>query len=257
MEYMKHEIQDIMIWYGEDELDGNAAADASRRHSLVVQWYEWGDREYPGECDWKSKVSAAGPEVDIRVLIRMNSTAGYAILLFLEACYAVDKALCGTDIEALAEVKKWHMPQEMRAYKYLISEEMMLWWATELGELENEIKSPLSNRVSLSWRLDDLGNCLAKLEEILDCENGGIETAIWTTIGESCQPEPPPCMERAIYNRVDRLRSSIKILGKALKRSQQGGFASDTHISSAPSVGPMETFGQFVVWGRNYMEWQY
>lgn len=49
--------------------------------------------------------SAAGEDVDMRLLVRRHPHTGHVILLFLEACYAVDKALCGTDMEALAMVK--------------------------------------------------------------------------------------------------------------------------------------------------------
>ncbi|KAF4624766.1 hypothetical protein G7Y89_g13403 [Cudoniella acicularis] len=129
-------------------LEGMDAADAWRRHDLVTQWYEWCDHQYPGTklLDWSDIALAAGEDVDIRLLIRGHSLAGYAILLFLEACYAVDKALCGTDAEALAKVKMWHMPQEMRVYKYLLSEKMMWWWANELAELET--------RSSLHFRIE-------------------------------------------------------------------------------------------------------
>ena len=212
----------IKFVYGEGMLEGMEAIDAYRRHDLVAQWYEWCDLKYPGTMvlDWPDMASAAGEDVDIRLLIRGYPVAGYAILLFLEACYAVDKALCGTDLEALAEVKVWHMPKEMKAYKYLLSEEMKLWWATELGELENEIKSSFSNRVSLSWRITDLTKCLAKLEDVMECGEG-IGTNIWTTMGEENGSGPPAGVDDAIYERVGKLKTSVEILCKALERSEQ------------------------------------
>lgn len=249
------EINGIKTWYDEDMLEGIDAADALRRHDLVTQWYEWCDRKYPSTKlhDWPNIASAAGEDVDIRLLMRGHSIAGYAILLFLEACYAVDKALCGTDVEALAKVKMWHMPQEMRAYKYLLSEEMILWWRTELAELENEIKSPFSNRVSLSWRIEDLSTCLARLELVTE-RGDGIGTNIWTTMGEENGSEPPCGVDAAIYGRVRRLKTSVEILRKTLERCEQGDVASEIPPSASPRS--VELGGQFlkrtfILWNSN------
>ena len=236
-----NEINRIRQWYKENMLEGMDAADAQRRLDLVTQWYEWCDRKYPStrRQDWPDVASAAGEDVDIRLLMRGHSIAGYAILLFLEACYAVDKALCGTDIEALAKVKVWHMPQEMRAYKYLLSEEMAQWWAIELGELENEIKSPISNRVLLSLRIAELNRCVARLQVVLR-EGEGIETNIWTTMEEN-ETLPPADLSDAIHNRFDNLNSSVEILNAALKQSKQGNASSD--ILSATNHTSVELSG--------------
>ncbi|CZR54705.1 uncharacterized protein PAC_04589 [Phialocephala subalpina] len=232
------DIDTIRSYYNEEMLEGMDAADASRRHDLVVQWYEWCDRKYPGTSelkDWENMASAAGEDIDIRLLMRANPHAGYAIMLFLEACYAVDKALCGTDMEALAMVKMWHMPQEMRAYKYLLSEEMMQWWARELAELENEIKSPVSNRVSLSWRVRDLSRCLARLEAVLDCGEG-IGTSIWTTMEEISCRTPPAGLDDGIYNRAEQLIFSVKILSKILERDEGAVVSEIAPLASHSSI---------------------
>jgi hypothetical protein len=234
-----------IVAYYEEIPEGLDSGDIRRRHNLVTQWYKWCDRNYPGtkSNDWADMASAAGKDVDIRLLLRGHSIPGYAILLFLEACYAVDKALCGTDMDALSKVKMWHIPHEMGAYSYLLSEEMILWWQTELAELEKEIKSPFSNRVSLSWRVKDLRRCLAKLEAVMDCGDS-IETCIWTTMGELNQTEPPAGLDHAIYNRVEQLSSSVEILCKALEKSEQGDIASNTlPIANHNSV---ELGGQFL-----------
>lgn len=249
-----YEINLIISWYKEEMLEGMDAADAWKRHDLVTQWYEWCDRQYPSTKlqDWPDIASAAGEDVDIRLLIRGYSIAGYAILLFLEACYAVDRALCGTDVEALAKVKMWHMPQEMRAYKYLLSEEMTRWWATELAELENEIKSPFSNRVSLSWRIRDLSACLGRLEFIMEYGDG-IGTNIWTTMEEENGSEPPAGVDDAIYNRVERLKTSVEILRKTLERSEQGDVAS--HVLPPDNHRVVESGGQFFKKNLTFILW--
>jgi hypothetical protein len=238
-------IYGIEFWFEDDLESIEDVGGAWRRHEVVTQWDEWCKLKYPGtkSHDWEDIASAAGEDVDIRLLIKGHPIAGYTIMLFLEACYAVDKALCGTDMEAFAKVKVWHVPQEMRAYKYLLSEEMRQWWAAELGELESEIKSPFSSRVSLSWRIADLSRCVAKLEAVMECGQG-IGTNIWTTMGENNGSAPPIGIHEAIYDRVENLKISVEILCKALERSEQGDAASDTPpFASHRSV---ESGGEFL-----------
>lgn len=146
----------------------------------------------------------------------------YSILLFLEACYEVDKAICGLDTLALASIKQWHLPQEMTAYKYLLSDEMVLWWKSELCELEKEIHFRVSNRVSVSLRVRGITNALAKLDRVMDCGNGPgdtIGTRIWTYSAEQCF-ELPSGLSVSIFGRKELLEDTVKVLRKALKRSQ-------------------------------------
>jgi hypothetical protein len=220
----KDEIEHIARHYNEDMVEVLDAGNVKRRHDLVDQWYDWCNREYryPGinAMDWEDMARAAGDDVDIRLLIRGHSYAGYSLLLFLEACYAVDKALCGTDMEAFEKVKVWHMPQEIKAYKYLMSDEMRHWWILELEELEKETRSSSSSRVSLSYRIGELEKCLARLETVLQ-SGEGIWTDIWTTMEELSGTVPPVGLDDAIGDRVTNLRTSVEILRKALQRSEQ------------------------------------
>ncbi|PVH81382.1 hypothetical protein DL98DRAFT_624838 [Cadophora sp. DSE1049] len=176
----------IQNYYNED-LDSMDAGDIVKRYDLVAEWDDWCELKYRGTDvrDWDDRALAAGVDVDIRLLTKAQTIAGHAILRFLEACYSVDKALCGADTEALAQVRLWHIPLEMSAYKYLLSEEMMMWWATELATLETEINSPCSSQVLLSWRIRDLSASLEKLEDAMEIGDDVIGTAIWTTISES------------------------------------------------------------------------
>ena len=121
------EIQFLEDYYFDEDLESiEDLGGAWRRHEVVTQWDEWCNLKYPGtkENHWKEIASAAGEDVDIRLLIKGHPVPGHAIMLFLEACYAVDKVLCGMDVETFAKVKEWHVPQEMKAYKYLLSDEM-------------------------------------------------------------------------------------------------------------------------------------
>ncbi|PQE17123.1 hypothetical protein CJF30_00003849 [Rutstroemia sp. NJR-2017a BBW] len=234
-------LDDMQAHYHELDIEGPEAINAWRRHDLVAQWYDWCDLNYPGMKlgDWTKMATAAKEDVDIRLLVRAHAIPGYAILLFLEACYAVDRALCGTDTEALAKVQAWHMPQEMRAYKYILSKDMTFWWISELTQLEKEIRDPFSSRISVSLRIEELQRCISRLDVIW--LGDGIRANIWTMNSEYEDPEPPVGLEDAIDERVGILKTSVEILSKALQKSKQGeDVPSNTafptnHKSSEPS----------------------
>lgn len=246
------ELNGISSWYNLGLGGSMEGADDTRRYELVAQWYKWCDHKYPATKlrDWPGIASAAGKDVDIRLLTRGYPIAGFAVLIFLEACYDVDKVLCGTDLEALAHVKVWHMPHEMKAYKYLLSHEMKLWWERELAELENEINSPFPKRVYLSLRIRDLQKCLITLEHVMDCGEG-MGTNIWTTMEEEFS-DPPAGLSDAIYDRVEILKISIEILRKALERSEQRDVAPD--IFPSANHRSVELNGQFSKKKPSYFE---
>lgn len=237
-------IKEIQVYYNEDKLDytpGTDADDAKERHDTVTKWCRWCDSEYPG-AEWWADQAACGDEgLDIRLLTAGYPIAGYAILLFLEACYAVDKALCDTNTEALAELKEeWHMPQEMGAYKYLLSKERKLWWEKELRKMGDEANDLNTNRVSLALRIMTLRNCLARLKGVLQYGKGIWEN-IWVTMNEFQQP--PHDLEAAIFDRVEILEASLEALDPTTD-SKQGNVATD--LLPSPSHRSEELGGQFL-----------
>lgn len=243
-EYFDHSGLDwIRSAYDEEFMGGMDVGNAFNRHGLVSKLSNRRGRQYPyaSSQGWAGKVDEAGEHVDIRVLIREQPIAGYAILRFLEACYAVDKALCGTNAEAFAKVRLWHMPEHMSAYNYLLSRDMMQWWIKELAELENEIESPSSNLISLSWKIMDLGRCLTRLEAVAE-SGSGIGTSIWTTMEEGNGSVPPASTFRAIFDRVQGLKDSLGILRKALERRKQRVATSDVPPTTS-SHGYVESSG--------------
>jgi hypothetical protein len=207
--------------YWEREDNDMEQSSVWERYDQINEWREWYIRKYPHTTP-ESLVKEHGKNVDIRVLFMAHQIPAYSILLFLEACYEVDKAICGPDTVALASIKRWHMPQDMTAYQYLLSDEMVLWWKSELCELNNEIYSRVSNQVSVSLRVRGIFNALAKLDRVVDRGGdlgGTIGTRIWTHGGEA-GVELPSRLAEAIYGRQELLVDSLKILGKALDRSE-------------------------------------
>lgn len=156
--------------------------------------------------------------------------SGYSILLFLEVCYEVDRALCGVDTDALAAVQKWHQPADMTAFKYILSSEMFSWWKTEFCELGNEIQSQNSNWVSVRMRHRDIGMALSNMRVVMEGRYDGVDgvdefegddiaSRIW---GPSYYErlELPRGLSPAIFNRFGLLQSSWKVMLEQFNSSE-------------------------------------
>jgi len=89
----------------------------------------------------ESLVQQHGKSVDLRIFFFAYPTSTYSILLLLEACHEVDKAIYGLGTIILDSIKLWHLPQDMTTYNYLLSEDLVFWLKRELWELSDEIHS--------------------------------------------------------------------------------------------------------------------
>jgi hypothetical protein len=169
------DLEDMLDWiaqvYLEREDDNMEKTNFYARYNQFKEWRNWYIGKY-SHTPPESLVRKDGKDVDIRVLFMAYPTLTYSILLCLEACFEMDKAVCGLDTIAFASVKQWHMPEDMTAYNYLLSDELVLWWQRELCELNKEIDSKISNAVSVSLRVRGLRNALAKLARVIDCGEG-------------------------------------------------------------------------------------
>lgn len=181
---------------------------------------------YPS-IDPEDLVASQGKDVDLRVLFMALPTPAYSILLFLELCYEVDKTLCGSDTAALSWIKKWHIPHEMGAFKYLVSEELYLWWKTELCELSNEIRNPASNHVSIPFRVRELGGIVTKVDELVDCGRDtndfdihNLTARIWGS-WLTDPNEPPEGLFKGVFGRWRLLKDSFGVFTEELNQWEQ------------------------------------
>ncbi|KAF8858198.1 hypothetical protein BDZ45DRAFT_802698 [Acephala macrosclerotiorum] len=220
-------ISDLAFEYREREDENMENTGVHWRRKQFDEWRDWYIANYPS-TNPKSLFMPHGKDLDLRVLFMALPIAAYSILLFLEICYDVDKTLCGSDSSALSWIKQWHMPREMGAFNYLLSEEMYLWWKTELCEFSNEIRNPASNRVSIAFRLRELGSALTKMNELVDCgrdcdlASHTISTRIWSEYWEGGfdVPEPPRGIFKGVFGRWCLLKDSFKIFVEEMNLSQ-------------------------------------
>jgi hypothetical protein len=218
----EHMLRRIAETYPEREDDDMEETSVYERYDQFKEWRDWYIQKY-SHTPPESLVQKDGKDVDIRVLFMAYPTLTYSILLVLEACFEVDKAICGLDTVAFSTVKQWHMPEDMTAYNYLLSDELVLWWKRELCELNNEIDSRTSNGVSVYLRFRGICNAFAKLDNVIDCGTGldnTIGTRIWTYASEVAYDDLPSRLWESIRGRKILLEDSIKIMSKGLKQNK-------------------------------------
>jgi hypothetical protein len=191
-----------------------------RKHEFE-EWREWYVANYP-HTEPESVMEKDGKNVDLRVVFMAFPIAAYSILLLLEACYEVDKAICGTDSVAQGSIRQWQLPHEYGAYTYLLSEEMVFWWKRELIELSDEIQNGKTNRVSVVIRVQDIASGKRKLERVVN-SGWGFCDSIWESISTTILEggiDMPAGVGDAIDSRVDLLVKSVDILQNELEQTK-------------------------------------
>jgi hypothetical protein len=214
-----------------------------RREDQFTEWREWYIENFPN-TNPELKVKQAGDDVDFRALMMAFPAPTYALLCFLESCMEVDKAICGLDEDALASVKQWYPPQEMRAYKYIMSDKLLSWWKKELCELNDEINSSLTNLISVEIRVRDIVRETTRPTCIVEPNSNQsffIEERFCGQLDERDVDYPTGLMD-CIYARKNLLEYSTEILSASLERRKRR----EEDAVLAPTVPPHNQKGEGV-----------
>lgn len=177
-------------------------------------WCKWFAEEHPTESDAKHLAVLDFWDGDFRIIFLAYPGPGARLLCFAEACYRVDKAICGTSKEAVRECEKL---KAMDPLKYLFSEELITWWEMDLCQLFDDIEEGKSNRLV----------SLVRVEEISDAVQGLLATIndrfcdhVFTELqGEGWTMSYT--LQRNIYRRCNIVQPAQEELQSALYRSRQ------------------------------------
>ena len=89
----------------------------------IKSWLQWFTDTYPNTGPMTLFRDSKG-KTDFRIFFLAYPGPDFALVRVLDACYAVDEAICGTCTSALAKVKTlWSMDR----FEYLSSEELIRW----------------------------------------------------------------------------------------------------------------------------------
>lgn len=149
--------------YPEGPYNNSSECTALLQAQELDEWRQWYVDEYP-HTNPRACVGLHGTFIDIRILFMAEPAPAYSILLYVRACYEIDRVLCSNGANKLESISQWQIPQNMMAYGYLLSDEVMDFWEFSLTKLGEEILSKTSSRASINGRMRRISRALRQLD---------------------------------------------------------------------------------------------
>jgi hypothetical protein len=185
----------------------------------IQSWFQWFETTYPDEDGNKhlQLLQESKERVDFRLLFIAFPIGTFLLMRALDACYAVDKALCGFSSPSSTRLQKL---QSMDKLEYLSSEELIVWWEVSLCELDELIKSRESVSVSDTFQVTDIVTANQTLQDMV-YELG---VNCWPSLKEHYKiwqgvPGGVEEIERQVEKRAERLRLAANSLSKSFENA--------------------------------------
>lgn len=189
---------------------------ASRQlEDRVRDWCLWFAQNHPPEADPCELAQKAYWETDFRIFFLAYPVPGAAILRLVDAYYEVDKAICWTSKAALNVVEKW---RAMDPFKYLLSEDLMSWWETDLCQLHDDVEQDKSSRLANLIRVQKIEAVASLSSEVLQPDD--FDAFFYQPMLDENWPDPFT-LDRKIAGRENLLSTSLKALKVAVKRQEE------------------------------------
>jgi hypothetical protein len=136
-------------WYGEN--DPESAISKKLEHD-IQSWFQWFETTYPRAVGNKplELLEENKQPIDFRIFFIAFPIEVFILTRVLDACYSVDKALCGFSSLSSARLQDL---QSMDKFEYLCSEELITWREVSFCELDELIKSQVSVSMSDTFQI--------------------------------------------------------------------------------------------------------
>jgi len=126
----------------------------------IASWHDW----FKASVQDLTGSSSSFEDIDFRVFFLAHPIAAFALWRLLQACYEIDRAVCGTSVEALDEIAEW---QQLKPFRYLKSEEVRGRWMVELRLLKEQIEEGYLVEEALKVRIYDILRGVERLEDAM------------------------------------------------------------------------------------------
>lgn len=201
----------------EDQGEASVAAEWANSKALkdrVTCWCKWFADNHPGATPI-DLVNLEKWDVDFRIFFLALPVPGAHLLRFADACYEVDKAICGTSAASLRVLEEL---QRMDPFKYILSEDLIARWKEYLSQLLNDIEHDIGNRLSNMFRVDGIANAFYQI-------NGAVDDIfideVFRTVEEYSFLSTSLILEDRINTCQIILEKSLKILRLAMEQADQ------------------------------------
>jgi hypothetical protein len=161
-------IDDISAPYGplgsEHESEALEWALSQTLKQQVTSWCTWFTDNHPPGSQPREIADAKQWDVDFRVFFIAFPISGARLLRLAEACYGIDRALCGATTITSQEAKTW---RKMDQFEYIMSEDLISRWKIGLCQFQEAIEQDPSSELAISIRVRDLRVAASALVDAL------------------------------------------------------------------------------------------
>lgn len=159
------EISDLYGLFGsEHESEALEWALSQTLKQQVTLWCTWFTDNHPPGSQPREIADAKQWDVDFRVFFITFPISGARLLRLAEACYGIDRALCGATTITSQEAKMW---RKMDQFEYIMSEDLISRWKIGLCQFQEAIEQDPSSELAISIRVHDLRVAVSALVDAL------------------------------------------------------------------------------------------
>ncbi len=228
----------IHMWYGEKHPD-----------SANIFSPEWQRRI----SSWRNHFIATHPnqnpdgvinlnhldELDLEIFFLAAPVPGFALWELMQACYEVDRAICGLTEAERAEILLW---QDIKPLKYLQSERLKGSWKSELETLNDRFYSRSVTQASFEERLNSI---LAAVER-LEAARKGVQDAFDASTADSSKYDIMQCrILNAVDDRCRIVERSFMDLTESMDREAPDKIADESWNKCARLKNAVPTPNQY------------
>jgi hypothetical protein len=226
-------ISDICELYGyRDGPESLEWANSKALKDRVTSWCKRFADKYPSGTSLTGLANSKQWDVEFWIFFLAYPTSGADLLRFVDACYAVDKAICGTSTTGQKEIEKW---RDIDPFNYILMEDLTARWEADLCQLLDDIEHDNGNRLANFLRVQAISRAIAELDEVL---SNDFADYVFTNMSEAGWPDPF-ILEKMIHTRQLILETSIKSLVISVSQAEERW---QTNTARSPNSGPSTSY---------------
>jgi hypothetical protein len=227
-------ISDICELYeNRDDPESWEWANSKTLENQVTSWCKRFTDKYPSGTSLTGLANSKQWNVEFWIFFLAYPTSGADLLRFVDACYAVDKAICGTSTTRQKEIEKW---RDIDPFNYILMEDLTARWEADLCQLLDDIEHDNGNRLANFLRVRAISRATAELEGVL---SNDFADYVFTYMSEEASWPYPFTLEKMIHTRQLILETSIKSLAISVSQAEERW---QTNTASSPNSGPSTSY---------------
>lgn len=159
--------RDVFDWYEKNQYKDDAGDIFSAEWECrLTDWSNEFNQDINNVHDRVSRLEQHPENLELGLFFLAHPVAAFSFWHLLQACYELDRRICGTSTRERNELNKW---QKMRPFEYLQSPHIMATWGENLVSFSSEVKRSTNNfeRETVASRLYAMDEGVQILEEAL------------------------------------------------------------------------------------------